>query len=129
MECIQPHPKAGSGQGPAAKEHGLVRSKIVTPRSGLIERPRLLAMASQLLAKRLAVIKHHGFGKTSLAMSWSSGWPARSSVAWLTIDTDDNEPSRFSLCGPGDPARCTGGWCRCAGLVELLINPRAIVSS
>ncbi len=59
--------------------------------------PRLLAMASRLAAKRLAVIKvPAGFGKTSLAASWSEWLHQRgSSVAWLTTDPDDNEPPRF----------------------------------
>jgi LuxR family maltose regulon positive regulatory protein len=64
-------------------------------------------MASQLPAKRLAVIKAPaGFDKTSLAASWSE-WLRRrgSSIAWLAIDSDDNEPPRFSsLRGAGDTA-------------------------
>ena len=73
-------------------------TKVVPPRSpGLIDRPRLLAMAAQLPAKRLAVIKAPaGFGKTSLALSWSEWLHRRgSSVAWLAIDSDDDEPPRF----------------------------------
>jgi LuxR family maltose regulon positive regulatory protein len=47
-------------------------TKVVPPRcQGLIERPRLLAVASQLTEKRLAVIKAPaGFGKTSLLATW-----------------------------------------------------------
>ena len=73
-------------------------TKVVPPRCpGLIDRPRLLAMASRPAAKRLAVIKAPaGFGKTSLAASWSEWLHQRgSSVAWLTTDPDDDEPPRF----------------------------------
>ena len=75
-------------------------TKIVAPRSlGLIDRPRLLAMASQVPYKRLALIKAPaGFGKTSLAVSWSEWFGRRGGlVAWLAIDSDDDEPSRFFL--------------------------------
>jgi LuxR family transcriptional regulator, maltose regulon positive regulatory protein len=83
---------------PDGKHAPFLATKIVAPRCpGVIDRPRLLAMASQLPAKRLAVIKAPaGFGKTSLAVSWSEWFGQRGgSVAWLTIDPDDNEPSRF----------------------------------
>jgi len=89
-----------TGQVPLAdgKRLPFLVTKIVAPRrSGLIDRPRLLTMVSQLPAKRVAVIKAPaGFGKTSLAASWAE-WLGRrrSPVAWLTIDPDDDEPSRF----------------------------------
>jgi LuxR family maltose regulon positive regulatory protein len=89
-----------TGQVPLAggKRLPFLVTKIVAPRrSGLIDRPRLLTAVSQLLAKRVAVIKAPaGFGKTSLAASWAEWLGQRgSSVAWLTIDPDDDEPSRF----------------------------------
>jgi LuxR family maltose regulon positive regulatory protein len=63
----------------------------------LIDRPRLLAVASRLASKRLVVIKAPaGFGKTSLAASWSEWLQQRGSpVAWLTADSNDDEPGRF----------------------------------
>ena len=132
-----PSPRPTIRKVPAHEgKHGLVlATKIVTPRCpGLIERPRLLAMASQLPAKRLAVIKAPaGFGKTSLAVSWSE-WLGQhgSSVAWLTIDTDDNEPSRFFLYVAQAIRRAAPEvGADALGLVRetFLINPRAIVSS
>jgi LuxR family maltose regulon positive regulatory protein len=83
---------------PGGKRLPFLATKIVAPRSpGLIDRPRLLAMASQVPDKRLALIKAPaGFGKTSLAVGWSEWFCQRgSSVAWLAIDPDDDEPSRF----------------------------------
>jgi LuxR family transcriptional regulator, maltose regulon positive regulatory protein len=91
-------PATGKVPLPGGKELPFLATKIVAPRCpGLIDRPRLLAMASQLAVKRLTVIKAPaGFGKTSLAVSWSEWFGQRgSSVAWLTIDSDDDEPSRF----------------------------------
>jgi LuxR family maltose regulon positive regulatory protein len=49
----------------------LATKVVPSRRPGLIDRPRLLAMAAQLPTRRLAVIKGPaGFGKTSLASSW-----------------------------------------------------------
>ena len=83
---------------PGGKHLPFLATKIVAPRClGLIDRPRLLTMASHLPGKRLAVIKAPaGFGKTSLAAGWAEWFGRRgSSVAWFTIDPDDDEPSRF----------------------------------
>jgi LuxR family maltose regulon positive regulatory protein len=51
-------------------------TKVFPPRlpTGLIDRPRLAALAAQTETKRLTVIKAPaGFGKTSLALSWLNG--------------------------------------------------------
>src|SRR6202050_5803584 len=64
---------AGTGPTLGGKQVPFLATKVVSPRClGLLDRPRLLAVASGLSAKRLAVIKAPaGFGKTSLAVSWS----------------------------------------------------------
>ena len=70
-------------------------TKVVPPRCvGLIERPRLLGLVTQVQAKRLTVIKAPaGFGKTSLAVAWADRLEkSRNSVAWFSIDADDDEP-------------------------------------
>ena len=61
---------AGKRRLLGGKQLRFLATKVVPPRCpGLIDRPRLLAMASRLPAKRLAVIKAPaGFGKTSLAV-------------------------------------------------------------
>src|SRR5258707_958228 len=77
------------------KQLDFLATKLVAPRcEGLIPRPRLLDMASQLSGKKLAVIKGPaGFGKTSLATAWSRELQqSGNAVGWLTIDPDDNEP-------------------------------------
>jgi ATP/maltotriose-dependent transcriptional regulator MalT len=77
----------------------LVATKILRPRCppGLIERARLLALADQVRAKQVAVIKAGaGFGKTSVAAGWAERLQqSTGSVAWLSLDADDDEPTRF----------------------------------
>ena len=77
----------------------LLATKILPPRhaAGLIDRPRLFRPIDQLHAKQLTVIKAGaGFGKTSLALSWAERLKqAGNLVAWLALDTDDDEPTRF----------------------------------
>jgi LuxR family transcriptional regulator, maltose regulon positive regulatory protein len=110
-------------------------TKIVPPRrQGLIERPRLLALTSQLSEKRLAVVKAPaGFGKTSLAATWSQRLQqGENALAWLTIDSEDDEPQAFLfyVSHALQRARDKVG----AAAIDLiqesfLINPRAIVST
>jgi len=77
----------------------LPATKLFPPRlpSGLIDRPRLNGLAGQAESKRLTVIKAPaGFGKTSLALAWLSRLRAGGAqVAWLSLDTEDDEPARF----------------------------------
>jgi LuxR family transcriptional regulator, maltose regulon positive regulatory protein len=110
-------------------------TKVVAPRCPrLIERPRLLALTSRLAAVRLAVIKAPaGFGKTSLAASWSD-WVRQggNAVAWLAIDSDDDEPSRFLFYVTQAMRRAAPGVGSDAlDLINeaFLISPRAIASS
>ena len=74
-------------------------TKVFPPRlpTGLIDRPRLAALAAQTETKRLTVIKAPaGFGKTSLALSWLNVLAAGSArVAWLSLDAEDDEPGRY----------------------------------
>ena len=110
-------------------------TKVVPPRCpGLIDRPRLLALASRLTAKRLAVIKAPaGFGKTSLAAGWSDWLRASaSSVAWLAIDSGDDEPSRFLFYMTQAIQRvapAVGSDALDLIKESFLISPQAIVSS
>src|SRR5882672_10656715 len=107
MEPLSPPLTGAASSSEAAAARGILlggkqvpflATKVVPPRRpGLIDRPRLLEMASRLPAKRLAVIKAPaGFGKTSLAATWCE-WlrQDRTAVAWLAIDADDDEPARF----------------------------------
>jgi LuxR family transcriptional regulator, maltose regulon positive regulatory protein len=119
---------------PSGGELQFLATKVVPPRGlGLIERPRLFDMISQLPAKRLIVIKAPaGFGKTSLAIEWSERLRRGGNlVAWLAIDPDDDEPPRFLLylCQAFQRA-CDGVG---LGAIDLfnesfLIRPNAILS-
>lgn len=74
-------------------------TKVYPPRqpAGLIDRPRLIALADKAERKRLTVIKAPaGFGKTSLALMWLNRLTASgAAIAWLSLDADDDEPARF----------------------------------
>jgi LuxR family transcriptional regulator, maltose regulon positive regulatory protein len=128
-----PPPPKGSTLG--GKHLRFLATKVVPPRCrGLIERPRLLGLTSQLSEKRLAVVKAPaGFGKTSLAATWLQRLEqGENAVAWLTIDSDDDEPPAFLFYVSHALQRA----CPKVGAaaIELfqesfLINPRAIVST
>ena len=75
-----------------------IATKVLPPRCvGLIERPRLLELVTQVQTKRLSVIKAPaGFGKTSLALAWAAHLAqSGNSVAWFSIDVNDNQPTQF----------------------------------
>ena len=105
VPLTQPHPVSSAGEATALKGAMLgekqlefLTTKVIAPRCpGLMERPRLIDLSSQLSEKRLAVIKAPaGFGKTSLAAAWFQRLRQNgNAVAWLTIDPDDDEPATF----------------------------------
>lgn len=61
---------------------------------GLVDRPRLLKRLEPGRGRRLSLIHAPaGFGKTTLAVQWSDRLTTEGqSVAWLSIDPDDNNP-------------------------------------
>jgi LuxR family maltose regulon positive regulatory protein len=128
-----PPPPKGPTLG--GKHLRFLATKVVPPRcQGLIERPRLLGLTSQLSEKRLAVVKAPaGFGKTSLAATWLQRLEQNeNAVAWLTIDSDDDEPPAFLfyVAHALQRARNKLGAAAIDLLQEsFLINPRAIVST
>src|ERR1700691_998884 len=100
IEPSSSHNAIGAGIGALARERRVpfLATKIMPARPrGFVARPRLLAMLSGLPAKRLGVIKAPaGFGKTSLAAAWAEQLEQEGcAVAWLTIDSDDDEATRF----------------------------------
>jgi LuxR family maltose regulon positive regulatory protein len=125
----------GTGALPGGGQPPFLATKIVPARfRGLVARPRLLAILSELPAKRLAVIKAPaGFGKTSLAAAWAEKLEQSGNcVGWLTIDSDDDEATRFLFyVSHALHHACPGVG---AGAIELilennLIDPTAILSS
>ena len=128
-------PPPGKGSMLGGKQQQFLATKVVPPRCpGLIERPRLVDATSQLSEKRLAVVKGPaGFGKTSLAVTWLQRLQqSGNAVAWLTIDTDDDEPAIFLFyLAHALHHACEGVGAAAIDLIQesFLINPRAIVST
>src|SRR5512136_2001871 len=77
-------------------ESPLLRTKTSIPQipSGAIYRPRLIEWIHRGVKGPLTLLAAPaGFGKTHLLLEWAKETPL--SVAWLTLDIDDNDLSRF----------------------------------
>jgi LuxR family maltose regulon positive regulatory protein len=75
---------------------GLLRTKLYLPsgRPHLVARPGLLARLNDGLTRPLTLLSAPpGFGKTTLLSEWVA--QVKLPVAWLVLDTDDNDPVRF----------------------------------
>lgn len=120
---------------PGHGQLSFLATKIVPARfGGLVARPRLLGMLSELPAKRLAVIKAPaGFGKSSLAAGWAEELEqGGNSVGWLNIDSDDDEATRFLFyVSHALHNACPDVGAGAIGLIleNNLIDPTAILSS
>src|SRR5258708_6166138 len=70
--------------------------------SGLLDRPRLLALLPRVRTKQLTLIKAAaGFGKTSVALAWAERLRgADTKIAWLSLDEDDHVPGRLLYYAP-----------------------------
>jgi ATP/maltotriose-dependent transcriptional regulator MalT len=133
--------RSGTGQPDPARLIQLgnrlpfLSTKVVPPRCpGLIDRPRLRAAVSQLPDKRLAVIMAPaGFGKTSLAAACLQRLQQDGhAVAWLTIDSNDDEPPRFLFyLAQALQRACEGSGTGAIDVIQetFLINPQAIVTT
>src|SRR6516162_8805566 len=89
-------PLSAAPEGGVAGLDALLATKLHIPRvrDGLVPRPRLVEWLTEALAGELTVVcAPAGFGKTVVLADWArrSGWP----VAWLSLDTADNDPVRF----------------------------------
>ncbi|EFH85094.1 ATP-dependent transcriptional regulator, MalT-like, LuxR family [Ktedonobacter racemifer DSM 44963] len=79
----------------------LLTTRLFPPRlpAGLVERSRLLTRLDAALVHKLAVVQAPaGFGKTTAVSRWIAERCTQSTfptVAWLTLDTSDNDPLRF----------------------------------
>jgi LuxR family transcriptional regulator, maltose regulon positive regulatory protein len=129
------HLTYGTGTFPGGGQLPFLATKIMPARfSGLVGRPRLVAILSELPAKRLAVIKAPaGFGKTSLTAAWAEKLEqSESYVGWLTIDSDDDEATRFLFyVSHALHNACPDVGAAAIGLIleNNLIDPTAILSS
>ena len=77
----------------------LLATKLHVPRrrSGLVARPRLLERLSRESDPKLTLVSAPaGFGKTTLLAEWLAAVSADGrSVAWLSLDKSDNNPTLF----------------------------------
>jgi LuxR family maltose regulon positive regulatory protein len=135
---IQPRPShLAFGTGSLLDKGGLpfLATKIAPARfGGLVARPRLLTILPELLDRRLGVIKAPaGFGKSSLAAAWAEQLEQSGNcVAWLTIDPDDDEATRFLFyVSQALHHACPDVGTDAIGLIleNNLIDPTAILSS
>ena len=67
------------------------------PRTDLVPRPHLIERLDQGMNCTLTVISASaGFGKTTLLSEWCAILQERNTrLAWLSLDADDNDPTRF----------------------------------
>src|ERR1700686_3139053 len=135
IEPRSSHLTHGTGTLPGGGQLPFLATKTVPARfRGVIARPRLLVLLSELSARRLAVIKAPaGFGKTSLAAAWAEKLEqSGNDVGWLTIDSDDDEATRFLFyVSQALHHACPDVGAGAIGLIleNNLIDPTAILSS
>src|SRR5215469_14901718 len=97
--CRSPmaEPPAPPPAGAAVSERDvLLATKLHVPRPqpGFVARSRLVRALGEALARQLVLVcAPAGFGKTALLADWvrSSSLP----VAWVSLDSGDNDPARF----------------------------------
>ena len=69
---------------------------IPAPRPDVVPRPQLIARLNEALRCPVTLLSAPvGFGKTTLLGTWLKQLPASTQVAWITLDTGDNDPARF----------------------------------
>jgi LuxR family transcriptional regulator, maltose regulon positive regulatory protein len=118
---------------------GLLATKLNSPhvRPGLIARPDLAERLDDATTYDLCLVcSPPGFGKTTLLAAWAAA--SHRPVAWLSLDADDDDPTRFwryALAAldqalPGSGRRAAAlltrpGDVSTAGLVTALINDLA----
>jgi LuxR family maltose regulon positive regulatory protein len=77
----------------------MIATKLYVPklRRGLVARPRLLERLRRGEESRLTLVSAPaGFGKTTLLAEWLGETPSEyRSVAWLSLDPSDSDPSSF----------------------------------
>jgi LuxR family maltose regulon positive regulatory protein len=74
----------------------LLATKLHVPRArpDFVVRPRLTAWLDESLEREVILVcAPAGFGKSALLASWASS--GRHPVAWLSLDSGDNDPARF----------------------------------
>ena len=89
-------PEQHQPQPPLARPHVLA-SKLHVPslRRELVTRPALLELLADTTSRKLTLISAPpGWGKTTLLSEWAAK-SRDSRFAWLSLESDDSDPSRF----------------------------------
>ena len=103
----------------------LLKTKISVPRlpEEFIHRPRLTDRINQGMKYPLTLINAPaGFGKTNLLIEWTRETDLP--VAWLSIDSDDNDSSRFIRYAIGALQTVAPGFGEEALALDLLQSPQ-----
>ena len=80
--------------GGATERQDLLATKFHVPRAGVVPRPRLLRSLARSIGRGLTVVcTPAGFGKSTLLGDYAR--QSRHPTAWLSLDTGENDPSRF----------------------------------
>jgi LuxR family transcriptional regulator, maltose regulon positive regulatory protein len=85
-----------TSEAAATQRDALLATKLHVPRTrlGFVARPRLVDRLAQAQGGELTLVcAPAGFGKTALLADWARG--GQRPVAWLSLDTGDNDPVRF----------------------------------
>jgi LuxR family transcriptional regulator, maltose regulon positive regulatory protein len=75
----------------------LIETKLHPPaaRKEWVERPELIRYLADAAVKLILVAAPPGFGKTTLVAQWRSSPINHRPFAWVSLDRDDNDPSRL----------------------------------
>jgi len=75
----------------------LSKLSVPAPRRTLVPRTSLEAPMEEGLVRKLTMISAPaGFGKSTLLSSWAATWAGGGrQVAWLSLDSRDDDPARF----------------------------------
>ena len=103
----------------------LLKTKISVPRlpGEFVHRPRLTERINQGVKGPLTLLTAPaGFGKTNLLIEWTR--QTALPVAWLTVDSDDNDTSRFIHYAIGALQTLVPGFGEEALALDLLQSPQ-----
>ncbi|MDN5939716.1 MAG: hypothetical protein L0H83_13790 [Salinisphaera sp.] len=93
------HTDAAAGLASGATSPLIIATKLRAPTyaGDLVRREALLGRLNAARACRLVLLRAPaGYGKTTLAVQWRDALLAEGArVAWLSLDEDDNDPTRF----------------------------------
>jgi LuxR family maltose regulon positive regulatory protein len=95
---VRPRAPRPGEQRPAQPDTPLLASKLAPPLTAprLVARPRLLALLETGAHGPLTLVAAPaGAGKTTVLGAWTASRRLPGPVAWLSLDSDDNEPARF----------------------------------